>query len=245
MAEEKNTDLGELKKHDASCEESPTVSAETAASIASLPSLSLLQTPAKEAVVFDEDQALVAKAKVGDRQAFSKLYSKHHGRVFAMCSRLLRDPVEVEDAVQQTYLEAWKSLHRFEGRSKFTTWITRIAIHTCLGLRRKLRRLFFSEDTSPVDRVEDGHFSSRPIPADEHASYRNRRKSVAEALSHLSEKKRVVFVLAELEGMTAPEISEILSVPDATVRTRLFHARKEFAVLVRKHPGFADLFDGD
>lgn len=192
--------------------------------------------------VVDEDAALVEAARRGDRAAFTRLFERHHGRVYAMCARLLRDPAEVEDAVQQAFLEAWRSLYRFEGRSRFSTWITRIAIHTCLGFRRRLKRLFLLEDSAPGREDARGAWASAPTTPDEGAAERARKRALDEVLWRLSPKKRVVFVLADLEGMTAPEISRVLDVPDATVRTRLFHARKELARLVRAHPGFADLF---
>lgn len=188
----------------------------------------------------DEDEALVRAAQAGDRAAFTTLFDRHHGRVYAMCSRLLRDPAEVEDAVQHAFLEAWRCLDRFEGRSRFSTWITRIAIHTCLGVRRRLKRLFVT-DAPPTESADLG-WAPRPMLPDEGAAHLDRRRAVDDVLAKLSARKRVVFVLAELEGMTAPEIAQILDIPDATVRTRLFHARKEFARRVRAHPGFADLF---
>lgn len=196
-----------------------------------------------EAIV-DEDEDLVGAARRGDQAAFTKLFERHHGRVFAMCSRLLRGRAEIEDAVQQTFLEAWRSLHRFEGRARFSTWVTRIAIHTCLGFRRRLRRLLLS-DTADEQADRASPWASPPMAPDEGAAHYDRRRAVAEVLSRIGAKKRVVFVLAELEGMTAPEMAAILDIPDATVRTRLFHARKEFAREVRRHPGFADLFEAD
>jgi RNA polymerase sigma-70 factor (ECF subfamily) len=194
-------------------------------------------------VLVDEDSALVEAARAGDRAAFSSLFERHHRRVFAMCSRLLRDAAEVEDAVQQTFLEGWRSLHRFEGRSRFSTWITRIAIHTCLGFRRRLKRLFVSDEPPEDGGTGDLGWGTPPMAPDEGAVHARRRRAVDEVLQRLSAKKRVVFVLAELEGMTAPEISRILEVPDATVRTRLFHARKEFLRHAQGHPGFADVLD--
>lgn len=201
--------------------------------------------PAPQKTIVDPDLDLVERAKGGDQRAFATLFDRHHGRVFAMCCRLLRDRVEVEDAVQHAFLEAWRCLHKFEGRSKFSTWITRIAIHTCLGIRRRLKRMFLSEDANPVEIADDdGQWGSAPMAPDEGAAHHARKRAVDDVLQMLSGKKRVVFVLAELEGMTAPEIAEILQIPDATVRTRLFHARKEFAKAVEAHPGFSDLFGG-
>jgi RNA polymerase sigma-70 factor (ECF subfamily) len=193
-------------------------------------------------VVADDDAALVDAARRGDQAAFARLFERHHGRVYAMCRRLLRDPAEVEDAVQQAFLEAWRSLYRFEGRSRFSTWITRIAIHTCLGFRRRIRRLFLLEDAAPGREEARAVWASPPATPDDGAAERDRKRALDDVLWRLSPKKRVVFVLADLEGMTAPEISRVLDIPDATVRTRLFHARKELAGLVRRHPGFADLF---
>jgi len=209
----------------------------------------------------DADHALVVASRAGDAAAFARLFDRHHGRVSAMCRRLLADRAEVDDAVQQTFLEAWRSLPRFEGRSRFSTWITRIAIHTCLGFRRRLKRLLLSADlfgerdgtTGPRPladhgaegalHVDLGPQGTAPPSPFEGAAHSARRVAVDEILQRLSPKKRVVFVLAELEGMTAPEIAEIVSIPEATVRTRLFHARKEFASAATQHRGFADLFE--
>lgn len=187
-----------------------------------------------------DDEALVARARAGDRAAFGQLFTRHHGRVTAMCSRMLADRGRVDDAVQQTFLEAWRCLERFEGRSRFTTWLTRIAIHTCFGLRRRLARLVFVGDAqleSSFDVEEAGRTPEQV------ALSRARERAIREVLASLSPKKRTVFVLADLEGMTSPEVAEVLGVPDATVRTRLFHARREVAAAVRAHPGLSDLLE--
>lgn len=194
--------------------------------------------------VLDEDAALVARAQGGDSHAFATLFQRHHGRVFSMCSRLLRDRAEVEDAVQQSFLEAWRSLPRFEGRSRFTTWMTRIAIHTCLGFRRRLRRWFVSEEATWEETLTShGEVNAQPGAGPEAmAGYRQRQLALVQALERLTTRKRVVFVLSEMEEMSAPEIAEILEIPEATVRTRLFHARRELTAHLRAHPRFIDLF---
>lgn len=193
----------------------------------------------------DVDAPLVTRAQAGDRLAFATLFQRHHGRVQAMCRRFLADASEVEDAVQQTFLEAWRCLARFEGRSRFTTWITRVAIHTCFSTRRRLRRLLLSALAPDDDRGEAAGaipvWSDPGLSADEVASRHARERAVQDVLASLSPKKRAVFVLADLEGMTSTEIAEVLEIPDATVRTRLFHARREMAERVRAHSGFADL----
>jgi RNA polymerase sigma-70 factor (ECF subfamily) len=191
----------------------------------------------------DPDAELVEKARHGDRAAFGVLFQKHHGRIYAMCMRLLKNPSEVDDAVQQTFLEAWRCLSRFEGRSRFTTWVTRVAIHTCFSTRRRLRRLFVSEAPS-LDEALAPAWTHAPMPADEVAARRAQDGAVAEVLAGLSSKKRAVFVLADIEGLSSTEIAEILQIPDATVRTRLFHARRAVAAAVRAHPRFQDVLAG-
>ena len=198
-------------------------------------------TNARDAARLDEDHALVLRARAGDRAAFSTLFERHHARIYAMCTRFLRDRSEVEDAVQQAFLEAWRCLERFEERSRFSTWLTRIAIHTCFGFKRKVKRLIFSDDTQ--DHISETTWKGAPTSLDVQVHERARREAVDEIVQKLSPKKRVVFVLAEIQGMTAPEISAILEVPDATVRTRLFHARKEFATAARKHKVFEALVE--
>ena len=98
--------------------------------------------------VVDVDHEMVVRARRGDQAAFASLFRKHHGRVYGMCARLLARKPDVEDAVQQTFLEAWRCLGRFEGKSRFTTWLTRIAIYTCFSFRRRLRRLLLVDDAA-------------------------------------------------------------------------------------------------
>jgi RNA polymerase sigma-70 factor (ECF subfamily) len=210
-------------------------------------------TDTAESVV-DPDADRVARAQRGDQAAFAALFQAHHARIHAMCARLLgnggahgRSDGDIDDAVQQTFLEAWRCLHRFEGKSRFTTWLTRIAIHTCFSVRRRLRRLLLAGDDArglaliePV-RADDHRLGSAPLSPDEAASRRARARALEEALQKLSPKKRVVFVLSDLEELSSPEIATIVGVPEATVRTRLYYARRELAAILRTHPGFADI----
>lgn len=208
------------------------------------PAARLALAPAVAPSDRDADADLVAQARAGDRAAFGQLFRTHHGRVRAMCARLigaspLLASAEVDDAVQVTFLEAWRSLHRFEGRSRFSTWLTRIAIHSCLSTRRRLARLLSVAEASPSARPQWGEDARA---ADDVATDRRQQAALAGVLGRLSERKRVVFVLADLEGMTSTEIAAVLDVPDATVRTRLFHARREVAGALRHDPAFAELF---
>jgi RNA polymerase sigma-70 factor, ECF subfamily len=182
---------------------------------------------------------VVARAQRGDEAAFQLLWERHHPQVFGMCARLLGRQADVEDAVQQTFLEAWRSLGRFEGKSKFSTWLCRIAIHSCFSLRRKVKRWWLADDDDAAQHIADTEMSHDMSP-EQVAMMRQSQAALAKALPRLSERKRVVLVLLDLEGYSSPEAAEILAVPEATIRTRLFYARRELHALLQHDAAFAD-----
>jgi RNA polymerase sigma-70 factor, ECF subfamily len=189
-----------------------------------------------------EEQRLIKRSLDGDEAAFSVLYNRYYNQVYAFCSRLLRGKYDVEDAVQQVFLEAWRSMGRFEGRSLFSTWLTKIAIHTCLSFHRKAGRVLLnnSEELDPYDQATTLLWGDSPRIPDEEVFLSERKMMVNKLLSRMTPKKKVVFMMSDMQGMTAPEISTVLRIPDATVRTRLFHARKEFASWVNKNKNYRE-----
>lgn len=189
-----------------------------------------------------EEKQLIERSLKGDDGAFSIIYSRYYKQVFAFCSRLLRGKFDVEDAVQQVFLEAWRSLSRFEGRSLFSTWLTKIAIHICLSCHRRNSRLLLScnDDIDPCDQVSSALWGDGPKIPDEEMFIMERKTMVNKLLARMTSKKKVVFVMSDMQGMTAPEISSVLKIPDATVRTRLFHARREFAMWVSKNKEYRE-----
>jgi RNA polymerase sigma factor (sigma-70 family) len=195
-----------------------------------------------------EEQQLIERSLNGDHQAFAVLYSRYYNQVYAFCSRLLRGRFDVEDAVQQVFLEAWRSMSRFEGRSLFSTWLTKIAIHTCLSFHRKSGRMIMNnngEEVDPYDQVTALLWGDAQRVPDEEVFLSERKFLVNKLLGRMTPKKKVVFVMSDMQGMTAPEISSVLKIPDATVRTRLFHARREFAMWVNKNKHYRESLVAD
>jgi RNA polymerase sigma-70 factor (ECF subfamily) len=195
----------------------------------------------------NEEKRLIERALKGDEAAFAVIYSRYYNQVYGFCSRLLRGRFDVEDAVQQVFLEAWRSLSRFEGRSLFSTWLTKIAIHTCLSCHRKNGKLLLSanEDIDPYEQATSLLWGEKQKIPDEEMVLMERKTMVNKLLSRMTSKKKVVFILSDMQGMTAPEISSILKIPDATVRTRLFHARREFALWVNKNKEYKETLTHD
>ena len=191
-----------------------------------------------------QESEWIDSAIKGDRNAFSKLYGRYHGQIYAFCTRMLQGRSEAEDAAQQVFLEAWRSLYRFERRSMFSTWITKIAIHTCLSFHRRSSRISLTADDDSLTKnmAAETLWGQKVANPDEQLWMTSRRKAVGRILNRMTSKKKSVFVMSDMQGMTAPEISGVLGIPDATVRTRLFHARREFLSSVEKSPYYSALF---
>lgn len=179
---------------------------------------------------------LVARAQQGDRGAFAELFRRHRSDVARLVYRLLGRPSDVEDVVQDVFLQVHKSLGDFRGQSKFGTWLHRVTVNVVLMSRRAARsRPVFAEPPArePI--------SPHAVPPDEAVSRLRRLDAFRRLLDALPEKKRTVFVLHELEGMSPAEISTVVDAPVLTVRTRLFYARKELCDLMANEPALAGL----
>jgi len=191
----------------------------------------------------DAAATLVERCQDGDARAFRELFDRYHERVYATVYHLVSQRDEIEDVVQKVFLEVHRSIRRFEGRALFTTWLTRVAINVARAHERKLRffRRWLDRESAAANhqlRLVEGGLGHAP---DERLALRERAQAAREILLKLPEKKRAVLVLAEMVELTAPEIADVLDIPPATVRTRLFYARRDFERLARRHPALADL----
>jgi RNA polymerase sigma-70 factor (ECF subfamily) len=185
-----------------------------------------------------QDEAdLIASAASGDRNAFRTLYARHRDVVARLVFRMLAGSRDVDDVVQEVFFQVYKSLKDFRGQSKFSTWLHRVTVNVVLMHRRAARsRPTYAEephaDTTPDD---------ESVAPDVDADRRARVRAFARIVDRLAEKKRVVFILHELEGVSPAEISEIVGAPVLTVRTRLFYARREIEEMLGDEPVLAAL----
>jgi RNA polymerase sigma-70 factor (ECF subfamily) len=165
---------------------------------------------------------LVARFNRGEPEAFSELFHRHHKGVVRLVARMLGSTVELHDVVQEIFLQIFKSLPQFRGTSRLSTWVYRIGVNVVLMHRRsnRSRPRLVDEEAGPV--AADVHL----LP-DEQVERRRRVAALEHLMEQLSEKKRTVFILHELQGLSPVEISEIVGAPVLTVRTRLFYARRE------------------
>ena len=179
---------------------------------------------------------VVVRAQEGDSAAFSELFQSHKGAVARIAFRMLGPSADLEDVVQDVFLQVHRSLPDFRGQSKFSTWLHRVAVNVVLMTRRRAK----SRPTYTHEEAARHEPSDRAIP-DVEVGRARRLDAFRRLLDRLSEKKRAVFVLHELEGMAPAEIAKIVDCPVLTVRTRLFYARRELAQMMCSEPSLAQL----
>jgi len=180
---------------------------------------------------------VVQRAREGDAAAFSELYAQHHRQVARQLNFLV-PRADLEDVLQDVFVEVFRSIRRFQGKSAFTTWLYRVTVHVAMKSRRKHTRSRLDVVAEVPDRADEG-----PSPAEVTLSA-ERQARVEALLERLSPKKRTVLVLHDLQGLDAQRIAELLATNVLTVRTRLFYARRELEVLARVDPALAEYFGG-
>jgi len=187
------------------------------------PTFACLTDPAAE-------QILVVAAKNGDQQAFETLFKRHRQKILGIVLRYAHVREDAEDIVQQSFQKAFVHLHKFEGKSSFSTWLTRIAINESLMLLRHGRAL---REVSVDDQSEAaGNAASLEITdssPDPEASYlrRERVQILSETLGNLRPGMRKAIELRELAELSTEETARRMGVSVAAVKGRLFHARKK------------------
>ena len=182
------------------------------------------------------DQKLVERAQRGDTQAFGMLVEKYQRKLGRLLSRLIRDPAEVEDVVQESFIKAYRALPNFRGDSAFYTWLYRIGINTAknylvaMGRRPQVAADIEIED---AENFEDGNeLRTMDTPETELMS-KEIAQTVNETVASLPEELRTAITLREIEGLSYEEIATLMNCPIGTVRSRIFRARETIAEKLR------------
>ena len=185
----------------------------------------------------DEETALVLAAKCGDGPAFEMLIERYQRKILAVARRFTRIREDAEDVVQQSFHKAFVHLHKFEGKSSFSTWLTRIAINEALMLLRKGRGVReisiddISGDEETGVRLEIA--DSRPSP--ESAFLEGERKRILlAAMNKLTPRTRKTIELRELDELSTEEAAREMGLSVAVVKGRLFHGRRKLHKLLKR-----------
>jgi RNA polymerase sigma-70 factor, ECF subfamily len=183
-----------------------------------------------------EPEVLVLRCQAGDKQAFRELFRHHRNDVVRLVQRLLGGRGDVDDVVQEVFLQVHRSLKDFRFGSRFSTWLYRVTVNVVLMQRRAAR------SRPQLVEAPDGLAPADGALSPEEQAVRNRRvESFFRLLDRLSEKKRTAYILHEMEGLSPSEIAETVGAPVLTVRTRLFYARRELAAMLCEEPALAAL----
>ena len=185
------------------------------------------------------DSEIVKRVRAGDRALFEILMRRHNQRIYRAARAIVKNESEVEDVMQQAYINAFTHLHQFEERAQFSTWLTRIAVNEAIGRRQKMRVAAMTEnDEESRPHVMETITSPHPTP--EHQAYaRELQRVLEEAVDGLPDTYRAVFMLRDIEGLSTSETGEGLGLGEEAVKTRLHRARAMIRAAVTSRIGTA------
>jgi len=186
------------------------------------------------------ESELVDALRAGDDGAFEILVREQSPRMLAVARRFVRNEDDALDAVQDAFLSAHKSIGRFDGKAKLSTWLHRIVVNACLmKLRTKRRKPETSIEDLLPGYLDDGHLNPRPQPwqqtADEFLQAKESRQLVRRSIDQLPDDYRNVLLLRDIEGLDTAETARLLDVTDSAVKTRLHRARQALRNLLDPH----------
>ncbi len=190
----------------------------------------------------ENEVALVGRLQVGSEEAFATLVQLYQDPIYNIAYRVLGDPIEASDAVQETFLKIYRGIKQFRGQSSLKTWIYKIAMAECLNRNRWWRRWKHYVPTSLDEPVHFGQEpnsetrdfpDSQPTPED-HCVHRETETQVQEALKKIPMEFRIVVVLRDIEGMSYEEIAESLKISLGTVKSRLWRGRAELKTILQE-----------
>ncbi len=194
-------------------------------------------SPANDEVAAQE-RTLVKAAQNGDLRAFDQLVELHRGKIYSMIYNMLHNQADAWDLTQESFIKAWKALPKFENRSKFSTWLYRIAHNTVYDWMRKRKITSageFNDEILADDSIEP---SARTTPRssiapDKQLENSELAKRIETAMEKLSMEHRQVIILREIDGYDYKEIAAMTDNTLGTVMSRLFYARKKLQTLLK------------
>lgn len=170
------------------------------------------------------DEAIVDRVRAGDTGLYEMLMRRYNQRLYRIARSILGDDAEAEDVMQEAYVRAYEHLDQFAGRSRFSTWLTKIAVYEALARRRRRSR------TEELDIMHPEHSENYAFPAEERNPERQAlnaelRRKLEEAMDRLPEQYRTVVVLRDVEQMSTAEAAATLGITALAVKIRLHRAR--------------------
>jgi len=182
------------------------------------------------------DQQLVERVQGGDKHAFDLLVAKYQRKLTRLLSQFVRDPAEVEDVAQETFIKAYRALPSFRGDSAFYTWLYRIGINTAknyLVSQGRKAPMLQGVDSEVAENYEEGGVLREMHTPESELMSKQIAQTVNDTLEELPEELRTAIILREIEGLSYEEIANIMDCPIGTVRSRIFRAREAISDQLR------------
>ena len=173
------------------------------------------------------DEVLIQRIAGGDRLAMQVLFARHHVRVYRFVLRLVRNEATAEDLISEVFLDVWRQAGKFEGRSAASTWMLGIARFKALSALRKRPEEELDDETAGA--IEDT--SDNPEVA---LAKKDKGSVLRQCLTKLSADHREIIDLVYYHEKSVEEVAEIVGIPEATVKTRMFYARKKLSELLQE-----------
>jgi RNA polymerase sigma-70 factor, ECF subfamily len=185
------------------------------------------------------DEEVVARVLAGETGMFEILMRRHNQRLYRVARAILRNDGEAEDVMQDAYVRAYEHLDQFAGRAKFSTWLTRIAVHEALARKHRGNRYQELEPISEREGDPMDRFASLAPNPEQQASNSEIRRLLEEAVEKLPDVYRTIFVLRDIEEMSTTDAAEVLDISEENVKVRLHRARGLLRKNLYAHAGMA------
>lgn len=185
-----------------------------------------------------EDLRWVSLAQQGDMNAYNQLVTRHQGKIYAMIRNMVKNDADAWDLSQDVFIKAWRALPQFEARSRFSTWLFRIAHNMVYDWARKRKIESSGELNDEIfdrDRIDS---AARTAPAhidspDDALANSELRVKISQALDKLSPEHREIVLLKDVQGLSYKEIADVMECTLGTVMSRLFYARQKLQTLLK------------
>ena len=171
------------------------------------------------------DEEVVSRVLAGDTAMFEVIMRRYNQRLYRVARAILRNDAEAEDVMQDAYVRAYRHLDQFEGKAKFATWLTRIAVHEALARKRRSARFEEPDPASEQKGDPMDQFASSAMSPEQQASNSELRSLLENTIEELPESYRTVLMLRDVEQMSITEAAEALQISEENVKVRLHRAR--------------------
>ena len=180
-------------------------------------------------MIHSDDQEHIQSVLSGNTNAFAPLVDRYKNMVFTLCFKMVNNREEAEELTQDSFIKVYRSLKQFKGESRFSTWLYKVAYHTCLDRLKKLKR---EKPTVEINTFTEAHISTLQNDF-EQIEDQERKELVQECLQLLPEEERLLLTLYYLNEQSVKEIAHIMGATETNIKVKLFRSRNKLATLLQ------------